>query len=44
MRDWNDTIFKRIINSPLLEKKEYKYSDLPYYFIKKYLEENILHL
>ncbi len=39
MRDWNDTIFKRIINSPLLEKKEYKYSDLPYYFIKKYLEE-----
>ena len=39
MRDWNDTIFKRIINSPLLEKKEYKYSDLPYYLIKKYLEE-----
>ena len=39
MKDWNDTIFKRIINSPLLEKKEYKYSDLPYYLIKKYLEE-----
>ena len=39
MRDWNDTIIKRIINSPMLEKKEYKYSDLPYYFIKKYLED-----
>ena len=39
MRSWNDTIFKRIINSDLLEKKEYKYSDLPYYLIKKYLED-----
>jgi CubicO group peptidase (beta-lactamase class C family) len=39
MRSWNDTIFKRIINSDLLKKKEYKYSDLPYYLIKKYLED-----
>ena len=39
MRSWNDTIFQRIINSDLLEKKEYKYSDLPYYLIKKYLED-----
>ena len=39
MRSWNDTIFKRIVNSDLLEKKEYKYSDLPYYLIKNFLEE-----
>jgi len=39
MSSWNDTIFKRIINSKLLQKKEYKYSDLPYYLIKKYFEK-----
>ena len=39
MKSWDDTIFKRIINSPLIDKKEYKYSDLPYYLLKKYLEE-----
>ena len=31
---WNDTIFKRLIDSDLLDVKEYKYSDVPYYFIK----------
>ena len=36
---WNDTIYKRLINSDLLEKKTYRYSDVPYYFIKKYLED-----
>ena len=35
---WNDTIFKRLIDSELLEFKKYRYSDLPYYFIKKYFE------
>ena len=36
---WNDTIYKRLIDSDLLEKKTYRYSDVPYYFIKKYLED-----
>ena len=36
---WNDTIFKRLIDSDLLDVKEYKYSDVPYYFIKKYFEK-----
>ena len=39
MQLWNDTIFDKIIKSDLLESKEYKYSDLPYYLIKKYLED-----
>ena len=36
---WNDTIFKRLIDSDLLDVKQYKYSDVPYYFIKKYFEK-----
>ena len=39
MQLWNDIIFDKIIKSDLLESKEYKYSDLPYYLIKKYLED-----
>ena len=39
MQLWNDIIFDKIIKSELLESKEYKYSDLPYYLIKKYLED-----
>ena len=33
-----DTIFNRIAESDLLEKLRYKYSDLPYYILKDYLE------
>jgi CubicO group peptidase (beta-lactamase class C family) len=33
-----DTIFNRISNSDLLEEVQYKYSDLPYYILKDYLE------
>ncbi|MGB5981080.1 MAG: glycoside hydrolase family 3 N-terminal domain-containing protein [Nonlabens sp.] len=35
-----DTILNRILKSDLRKKKEYKYSDLPYYILKKYLEGN----
>ncbi len=34
-----DTIYNRIINSELRKRKEYKYSDLPYYILKKYIED-----
>ncbi len=33
-----DTIFNRIATSDLLEKRRYKYSDLPYYIFKDYIE------
>ncbi|ARN77791.1 beta-N-acetylglucosaminidase [Nonlabens spongiae] len=33
-----DTINTRLKESDLLKKKEYKYSDLPYYILKDYLE------
>jgi len=36
--DYHDTIMKRIINSPLIDKKEYKYSDFTFIILKKYLE------
>ncbi len=36
--DYKDSIIKRIINSPLNEKKEYVYSDLTFIFLKEYLE------
>ena len=35
---WNDTIMKRIVDSELLKVKEYRYSDVPYYFLKFFLE------
>ncbi len=38
-RDYTDTIFRKIIQSELLEKKEYRYSDLGYYFFKQVIEE-----
>jgi len=38
--DINDSIFKQIIDSDLRKRKEYKYSDLPYYILKKYLERH----
>ncbi|GAB2770133.1 glycoside hydrolase family 3 N-terminal domain-containing protein [Salinimicrobium soli] len=37
--DIRDTIVKVIKNSELLRKKEYRYSDLPYYLLKVYLED-----
>src|SRR5690606_3820456 len=37
-RDYVDSIFKTIRESELNPKLEYKYSDLPYYILKKYLE------
>ena len=36
--DYKDSIYKEIKNSELLNKQEYKYSDLPFYIIKPYLE------
>ncbi|WP_121665308.1 glycoside hydrolase family 3 N-terminal domain-containing protein [Mesonia aquimarina] len=36
--DIQDSVYTEIIKSDLLRKKEYKYSDLPYYLLKKYLE------
>jgi CubicO group peptidase (beta-lactamase class C family) len=38
-RDYIDTIYKTIRESELNSKLSYKYSDLPYYILKKYLEE-----
>ena len=36
--DYHDTIMKRIIDSKLLPKKEYKYSDFTFILMKEYLE------
>lgn len=38
-RDYIDSIFKTILDSDLNSKQGYLYSDLPYYILKKYLEE-----
>ncbi len=38
--DLIDTIFQTIVDSDRLKKKEYLYSDLPYYLMKKYLENH----
>ncbi len=37
--DYTDTLFHIIKESPLRVRKSYKYSDLPYYILKHYLEE-----
>ena len=37
-RDYIDTIYKTIRESDLNSSKSYKYSDLPYYILKEYLE------
>ena len=37
--DYQDLIYARIVESDLRDSLEYKYSDLPYYFLKKYIEE-----
>ena len=36
--DYTDSIYLKIIQSDLRESKDYKYSDLPYYFLKKIIE------
>ena len=36
--DFTDSIHQKIIDSELLEKKEYRYSDLPYYIVKELIE------
>lgn len=38
-RDYKDSIFEIIKDSDLRSRKGYKYSDLPYYMLKKYLED-----
>ncbi|EGV45064.1 beta-N-acetylglucosaminidase [Bizionia argentinensis JUB59] len=38
--DYQDTIQKRIKDSDLLKSLHYRYSDLPYFILKKYLEKH----
>lgn len=37
-KDMKDSIFKEIVDSELRKRKGYKYSDLPYYFLQRYVE------
>ena len=37
--DFHDTIMKKIIDSPIALKKEYKYSDFTFIILKEYLEK-----
>ncbi|MBB4119263.1 beta-glucosidase-like glycosyl hydrolase/CubicO group peptidase (beta-lactamase class C family) [Mesonia hippocampi] len=37
-KDYQDTMYHEIAASELREADEYKYSDLPYYLLKKYIE------
>jgi beta-glucosidase-like glycosyl hydrolase/CubicO group peptidase (beta-lactamase class C family) len=37
--DYHDSIMKQIIDSPLLDKREYKYSDFTFIILKQYLEK-----
>lgn len=37
--DYQDTIMKQIIKSPLIDKKEYRYSDFTFIILKRYLEK-----
>lgn len=37
--DYKDSIYSELVESDLREVLEYKYSDLPYYFLKKFIEE-----
>lgn len=37
--DYHDTIMKQIINSPLIDKREYRYSDFTFIILKQYLEK-----
>ncbi|MDO4229233.1 MAG: glycoside hydrolase family 3 N-terminal domain-containing protein [Capnocytophaga sp.] len=37
-KDYIDTIYKEIDSSELIKKKRYLYSDLPFYYFKKFIE------
>ncbi len=37
--DYHDSIMKQIVDSPLIDKKEYKYSDFTFIILKQYLEK-----
>jgi CubicO group peptidase (beta-lactamase class C family) len=37
--EYKDSITQRIIDSDLLKRKRYKYSDLPFYILKEYIEK-----
>ena len=37
--DFKDTIQNNILKSELLKKREYRYSDLPYYILKEFIEK-----
>lgn len=37
--DYKDSIFYEVVESDLRDTLEYKYSDLPYYFLKRIIEE-----
>jgi len=37
--DYKDSIYAEIVESDLRDTLEYKYSDLPYYFLKKFIEK-----
>ena len=39
-KKYTDTMFTQIKNSPLREQLKYKYSDLPYYILKEFLEDH----
>ena len=38
-RDYRDSIYKAIIDSPLLNGKEYKYSDMGFYLLQRIIEK-----
>ncbi len=38
--NYKDSIFQRILDSDLRDHKTYKYSDLPYYLLKDYIEKS----
>jgi CubicO group peptidase (beta-lactamase class C family) len=38
--DYTDSIYLKIIESELRQDKDYKYSDLPYYFLKRIIERH----
>jgi beta-glucosidase-like glycosyl hydrolase/CubicO group peptidase (beta-lactamase class C family) len=37
-KDYIDSMYTKIVDSDLLTRKRYRYSDLPYYLLKKYIE------
>jgi beta-N-acetylhexosaminidase len=37
--DYHDSIMKQIIETPLIDKKEYRYSDFTFIILKQYLEQ-----